>query len=122
MVMSIEQKVKAYKARLESALPREKPTEAEKAARLREQLHRTELALGKADHRRIMLLGRALQVAARQEDYSAVFGYASEIAQLSRTRVLGVQGAHPVLSTLPPQARMSSLPPAIDIEADDEPA
>lgn len=122
--MTIEQRVKAFRAKLEAERedPKPKPTEREKAQRLQEQLHRTELALGKTDHRRIMLLSRALQVAARQEDYTAVYGYASEIALLSRTRVLGVQGAHPVMSTLPPGPRgMSSLPAPMDIEVDSEP-
>lgn len=120
MVTTIEQKVERYRASLLAATPKPKLTEREKAAKLNEQLHRTEMALGKADHRRIMLLTRALQVAAKQEDYAAVYGYASEIALLSRTRVLGVQGAHPVMSTLPPMGRMSSLPAAMDVEVSDE--
>ena len=120
-MVSIEQRVEKYRQSLLSQQPRPKLTEREKAQRLEEQLRKTEVQLEKADHRRIMLLSRALQVAAKQEDYAAVHGYAAEIALLARTRVLGVQAAHPVLSTLPPQARPPSLP-TIDVEADDEPA
>jgi hypothetical protein len=107
----IDQAVAEYRDRLlrEREQGGRRPlTETERAARDTERLHRTEMAIGKTDHRRISLLLRAAALALKTEDYSAVHGYASEIQQLCRSRVLGVRDAHPIMSTIPPMPGLAS--------------
>lgn len=108
---SIEEQVKAYKAKLierQGQPPPPKPSPAEKVQRLQEQLTKTEASLEKADQRRIKLLLRAAKNLADQGDYAAVYGYAVEIVQLCRVRTLGVREAYPVSIAPPP--RISELP------------
>ena len=111
MVKSIEERVTEYRDRLvaEAAVPKAKPTPAERNRQIAERLAQTEIALGKADHRRIKLLLRAASLAADREDYGAVHGYAGEIAQLCRSRVLGIREAHPIMSSLPPTSEVRAL-------------
>lgn len=107
----IDQAVEEYRARLLAAREgggRRQLSEGERAAQTMERLHRTEQAIGKADHRRMALLLRAAGLALKAEDYNAVHGYVSEIQQLCRSRVLGVREAHPIVSTLPPLPGLAS--------------
>lgn len=123
---TIDQKLHEYRQKLEAELsagPRQKPTAQERAIRTQDLLTRAELQLQQSDHRRIGLLLRAARLANAQEDYRAVHGFAAEIVTLCRTRTLGFREAYPILSTLPPQARLpavSSLPPVMDMESDSE--
>lgn len=98
--------------RLSSMPPPAEVTPAQAAAarteRLVSQLGKAEVLLERSDQRRLALLLRTAKLHHLRGDYAAVYGVAAEVLSLCRTRVLGVQGAHPVLTSMPPVMSLGS--------------
>lgn len=108
----IERRTDRYRKRLLRITDLPQKPKTDRAQRVREQLSRVQLRLEKSDMRRMRMLLQEAKLHMDVGDLSKVYACAIELAHMCRTATLGLEGAHPVLSTLPaPPALPSSLTP-----------
>ena len=114
---TIDELTDEYRARLIRQSTNPPPAQVDRAERLLRALQRTEVSLDRSEHRRARLLLRAAMIRVDQGDYAALYGLAAELAALARTKVLGVQEAHPIPASTRPPPLLPPAPPR-DVEED----